>query len=219
MPDHILNLDYVCRIYQEYGFPDVAEVLKEHSDYCTCLPFRRKNDNLLLSQSILRSTEEKRLIPYARRTKAGAYRICPECRKEDQKICGRPYVHVWHNLPGVSCCAVHKCMLYDIESPNMDFVPANEESLRIAEFMYQMYQTPSDHFLENTIEIVKDRDLNAGYLLNKTSTDVSDIVRIVSDLFSAEEFSKRLEEKMNVFHASDVASGHIEKRVCPVCGH
>lgn len=37
--------------------------------------------------------------------------LCPECMKEDKKRIGRFYYHRKHQLPGVSVCAKHKCVL------------------------------------------------------------------------------------------------------------
>ena len=43
-------------------------------------------------------------------------RICPQCIMEDAKSGRQGYLKVWHQLPGVRVCAVHKCPLVAIDN-------------------------------------------------------------------------------------------------------
>lgn len=43
-------------------------------------------------------------------------RICPQCIMEDAESGRQGYLRVWHQLPGVRACAVHKCPLVEIDN-------------------------------------------------------------------------------------------------------
>ena len=43
-------------------------------------------------------------------------RICPQCVMEDAESGRQGYLRVWHQLPGVRACAVHKCPLVAVDN-------------------------------------------------------------------------------------------------------
>ena len=67
-------------------------------------------------------------------------KVCPECQKE------KPYIRVWHNLPGVEVCHKHNCKLVEVkhffEIPeNLEAVePVKAVDISYAEYSHALHE-------------------------------------------------------------------------------
>ena len=67
-------------------------------------------------------------------------KVCPECQKE------KPYIRVWHNLPGVEVCHKHKCSLveakhfFEIPEDLEDVEPVKAVDISYAEYSHNLHE-------------------------------------------------------------------------------
>ena len=135
---------------------------------------------------------------------------CPECLAEDMANGRRPYIRAWHSLHGVTACAKHGCRLqiYSIYDSDKPIVPADEESLRYAKFLYQVYL----HQPKVTLDDIK--DLLAGTKTGRLMLDRLTINRIIEafcEKYDGAEFLEPVEER-------EREECQIVSRICPDCG-
>ena len=73
-------------------------------------------------------------------------RACPQCLNEESKKGQVPHLKVWHQVPGVKACAIHKCSLltikkdYDINTlSNEDTDKITKTDIAFAAKIYTLY--------------------------------------------------------------------------------
>ena len=206
----LLELEDICRRYEGNKFPTLKEILSKHSEFSTMMPFRNESMNVLVAEQVIRQAEDFHMIPDNKRNHSKALMCCPECLAEDVANGRRPYIRAWHSLHGVTACAKHGCELqlcsiYDSDKP---VVPADEESLRYAKFLYQVYL----HQPKVTLDDIK--DLLAGtrigrYILDRLT--INNIINAFCNKYEPEEFIALLKE-------SEREECQIVSRICPDCG-
>lgn len=111
----------------------------------------------------------------------------------------RPYIRAWHSLHGVTACAKHGCRLqiYSIYDSDRPVVPADEESLRYAKFLYQVYL----HQPKVTLDDIK--DLLAGTKTGRLILDrltINCIIKAFCEKYEPDEFIEQIKgrEKKDV---------------------
>lgn len=117
------------------GFPSADKLLLAH----TLLPFGRSTGDDIITmarkvQAVLYNCGvEEYDIDYIHN--APERRACPQCLNEATRKRMMPYLKVWHQVPGVKVCAVHKCRLltmkkaYDmttLSQPDNDAIDQND---------------------------------------------------------------------------------------------
>lgn len=109
------------------------------------LPFMKTGKQAQVLEVILRGIGKRVLLKrILKKKKDKVSRICPACAEEDKKNCGRAYIHVPHQVPGVSACYRHGCKLISEDMYRIHSEPekAEEVEIRIASFFYDLYNDP-----------------------------------------------------------------------------
>lgn len=208
-----ISITELERITEEYAsnlFPTIEDIITKHSRYQTMMPFIRQKKNILLMESVIRSTRERNLLPNPLGKGVGTAQYCPECLKEDRNRGRRPYVRVWHNLPGVSACSRHGCKLYSLIRAEETAVPASEEEIRYAAFLYQVYLHKPRVTLESTIELISETGIWEKVI--RYGDNIKEVVIEFSKKFTPEEFL----EQISSMEKSDC---EVVIKTCPFCGH
>ena len=206
----LLELEDICRRYESDKFPTLKEILSKHSEFSTMMPFRNEGMNVLVAEQVIRQAEDFHMIPGNKKNPCKVLRCCPECLAEDMANGRRPYIRAWHSLHGVTACAKHGCRLqiYSIYDSDKPIVPADEESLRYAKFLYQVYL----HQPKVTLDDIK--DLLAGTKTGRLILDRLTINRIIEafcEKYDGAEFLELVEER-------EREECQIVSRICPDCG-
>lgn len=108
--------------------------------------------------------------------------VCPECMKRDKKRYGESYIHVQHQLSGVTTCYKHKCKLlkyagipdqvceYNPENFREEKVKASQRSLEAyTEYAHRIYQSNVSSSVILVRRALLRRIKEAGYDIKKES--------------------------------------------------
>lgn len=128
------------------GFPDSDELLLFH----TLIPlFQAEHEPVKFmarkAQAVLYDCgQEGYDVGYVH--EPPARRMCPQCLNEDAERGILPHLKVWHQVPGVKVCAVHRCRLmtvrkdYDMSSISADAADEiTDEDILSAEKVHSAY--------------------------------------------------------------------------------
>ena len=187
----LLELENICRKYEGDKFPTLEEIMSRHSEFSTMMPFRNESMNVLVAEQVIRQAEDFHMIPGNKKNHCKVLRCCPECLAEDMANGRRPYIRAWHSLHGVTACAKHGCRLqiYSIYDSDKPVVPADEESLRYAKFLYQVYL----HQPKVTLDDIK--DLLAGTKTGRLILDrltINCIIKAFCEKYEPDEFIEQI---------------------------
>ncbi|MCC8045736.1 MAG: TniQ family protein [Clostridiales bacterium] len=111
-------LSNVCMSIENATFPSLARLVSMTALGCLMDGLDGKKASKLCEGMI---QPEEAGVPIQNKTgvtDAEDIRICPECWAEDSEKYGAGYLHLSHNLPGVTCCAKHGVPL--LSSPRPD---------------------------------------------------------------------------------------------------
>ena len=206
----LLELENICRKYEGDKFPTLEEIMSRHSEFCTMMPFRNESMNVLVAEQVIRQAEDFHMIPGNKKNHCKVLRCCPECLAEDMANGRRPYIRAWHSLHGVTACAKHGCRLqiYSIYDSDKPVVPADEESLRYAKFLYQVYL----HQPKVTLDDIK--DLLAGTKTGRLILDrltINCIIKAFCEKYEPDEFIEQIKGR-------EKEGCQIASNTCPHCG-
>ena len=187
----LLELEDICRRYEGDKFPTLEEIMSRHSEFSTMMPFRNESMNVLVAEQVIRKAEDFHIIPGNKKNHCKALMCCPECLAEDMANGRRPYIRAWHSLHGVTACAKHGCRLqiYSIYDSDKPIVPADEESLRYAKFLYQVYL----HQPKVTLDDIK--DLLAGTKTGRLILDrltINSIIKAFYEKYEPDGFIEQI---------------------------
>ena len=206
----LLELENICRKYEGDKFPTLEEIMSRHSEFSTMMPFRNESMNVLVAEQVIRQAEDFHMIPGNKKNHCKVLRCCPECLAEDMANGRRPYIRAWHSLHGVTACAKHGCRLqiYSIYGSDKPVVPADEESLRYAKFLYQVYL----HQPKVTLDDIK--DLLAGTKTGRLILDrltINCIIKAFCEKYEPDEFIEQIKGR-------EKEGCQIASNTCPHCG-
>ncbi len=206
----LLELENICRKYEGDKFPTLEEIMSKHSEFSTMMPFRNESMNVLVAEQVIRQAEDFHMIPGNKKNHCKVLRCCPECLAEDMANGRRPYIRAWHSLHGVTACAKHGCRLqiYSIYDSDKPVVPADEESLRYAKFLYQVYL----HQPKVTLDDIK--DLLAGTKTGRLILDrltINCIIKAFCEKYEPDEFIEQIKGR-------EKEGCQIASNTCPHCG-
>ena len=139
------ELEKLCDGIRRNGRTDVGipELVRDNTLFFIELPFLKAGEQAQTLELILRGcgvrTLTRRLSHCVK-----AQKICPVCAEEDRNRCGRAYIHVPHQVPGVEACYRHGCRLVpeDTYFPGQDPEKADKTETKIARFYYDLYVNP-----------------------------------------------------------------------------
>lgn len=206
----LLELENICRKYEGDKFPTLEEIMSRHSEFSTMMPFRNESMNVLVAEQVIRQAEDFHMIPGNKKNHCKVLRCCPECLAEDMANGRRPYIRAWHSLHGVTACAKHGCRLqiYSIYDSDKPVVPADEESLRYAKFLYQVYL----HQPKVTLDDIK--DLLAGTKTGRLILDrltINCIIKAFCEKYEPDEFIEQIKGR-------EKEGCQIASNTCTHCG-
>ena|GEM_PF-5713455 len=149
---YIRNLSWVSdRMY--IGFPSLREIFYQHTPIPAVSVLTHPYKTAKLVRSML--DHPSRMLsdenaPLARKT----LYFCPQCMADDKERIGRPYARVWHQIAGVEACCRHRLLLRPMAG-NIDRLPASEEQIRIAKFMYSLYEHAEFRSIDTVVDMLK----------------------------------------------------------------
>lgn len=169
---------YLAPILEAAEIENWAEFYVSHTEYALVAPFVDDYHQMVLLD-----------CAFANRPLAAEivrFLACPECQKE------KPYLRVWHNLPGVKVCYRHKTTLVPVKS-GLELVEPSNSSVSIEDVKYAKYchdlhlaKLPYNVSYFNRIigkeksnKMISTRDKMIGELMEKYP-DVSDLPKQIT---------------------------------------
>ena len=139
------GLETLCGGVRKNGRTEsgIPELIRDNTLFFIELPFMKAGEQAQTLELILRGKGIRALTDRPNLTDK-VQKICPACAEEDRKRCGRAYVHVPHQVPGVEACYRHGCRLVpdDAYFPGQEPEKADETEVKIARFCYDLYVDP-----------------------------------------------------------------------------
>ena len=122
---------------------EIQDLIRDNTLFFIELPFMKAGEQAQILEIILRWKGIRALTDRPLLTDK-IQKICPVCAREDRERCGRAYIHVPHQVPGVEACYRHGCRLVpdDAYFPGQEPEKADETEVKIAQFYYDLYVDP-----------------------------------------------------------------------------
>ena len=175
-----------CRnIYQfslNNRFPTADDLLRYHTDYYIKLPFYRYSEQAGRLAAILyddRTYQENS-------SRAQKYKYCPICAETDMKEHYRFIAHTPHQL--ADACYIHGVKL--VTDPFADTVPepADEEEIRSAVFINELYQKPVFTDLAQLIKAHGKKNNFGNAYLTSPDAAIKNMTTIINNYRTCEDF-------------------------------
>ena len=182
--DGINNLVRFCDVTRDDELvPDLKKILSQMNTFYAKMPLLTAGDQARsLEMRLYDRPDFVSLTDLPSHIKN--LRFCPECVKEDESH-SVPYLHVWHQLPGVTMCAKHGCRLVELPYktpyfPGMDIINDaktvssvtgdDEKDFRAALFMKELYNRPVFVNYSDTKRAIREY-IGLGKRFTQSSTD------------------------------------------------